>query len=377
MRRALRSPTSLGRRAAQGVVAVLAFALLAPAAAGTAVQAGGGPIAIPQIGTATPFPSTIAVSGPEGRIQAVTVTLRGLEHGCPIDLDVQLTSPAGTSVVLMSDAGAPPGGGCPPARGVDLTFDDNAARDLPDDRLRTGIYRPAHYREDDPALCGPEEGGPAPNLTGDDELAAFAGEDARGTWRLSVVDDCVQDDGSIAGWSLDIQTTGGPVSDTGAPRIGGLAISPRCIEAPARPAAVTVGYQLSEDAIVTYRVARRVDSARWTGCPGPRSGGQAGRYESAGTRTERTSAGRIRRALPAASAARATTAARAGHRRVSLARLLQGERLRRGTYLVTVVARDATGARSPVARAKFWVLEGSEAAARTTTRAGRLKNQRR
>jgi subtilisin-like proprotein convertase family protein len=360
----------------QGVVAVLAFALLAPAAAGTAVQAGGGPIAVPEIGRATPFPSTIVVSGQDGAIQKVTVTLRGLRHGCPIDLDVQLTSPEGTSVILMSDAGAPPGGGCPIARGVDLTFDDDAAIELPDAQLRSGRFRPAAYGEDDPALCGPEEGGPAPDLSGEDDLAAFAGEDPRGSWRLSVVDDCVQDAGSIAGWSLDIRTTNDPVADPAVPDIDGLTISPRCIEAPARPAAVTVSYLLSEDATVSYQVARRVDSARWRDCPGPRIGGRPGRYENAGSRTEPTQAGMIRRALPAAGAASATTAARAGHRRVSLATLLQGARLRQGTYLLTVVARDAAGGRSAVERSKFWVLGGSRDPARIT-RTGRLKNERR
>ncbi|HWM11309.1 MAG TPA: hypothetical protein VNO82_18265 [Solirubrobacteraceae bacterium] len=357
---------------AHAATAALALATFAPAVAG-AQQANGGRIAIPELGTARPFPSTIVVSNPVGTVENVTVTLRGVDHGCPIDLDIQLTSPSGTRVILASDAGAPPGGGCPDADDVELTFDDAAATPLPDVAMRSGSYRPANYAEDDPLFCGPEEG--LPNLTGGTALAAFAGEDPRGAWSLSVVDDCVADDGSIAGWSLDITTTGVPVPDTTAPRVDMLGISPRCIRDPARAAAVSVRYLLSEDATVTYEIARRVDSGRWRRCPRPAAGGRPGTYERVRSLTEPTPAGTVRRG-PLARTARTTRTVSAGRRAVALADLVQDARLGRGTYLVTMLARDASGNRSIVARTKFWVLSGSSPEARIGRAgpAGRAKN---
>jgi hypothetical protein len=352
---------------AQAATAALALATFVPPVAGAAQQADGGRIAIPEQGTARPFPSTIVASNLVGTVENVTVTLRGVSHGCPIDLDIQLTSPSGTRVILASDAGAPPGGGCPDADGVDLTFDDAAAAPLPDVAMRSGSYRPANYSEDDPAFCGPEEG--RPNLTGGAALAAFAGEDPRGAWSLSVVDDCMDDAGSIAGWSLDIRTTGVPVPDTTAPRVDMQGISPRCIRDSGGSAAVTLRYLLSEDATVTYEVARRVDSARWHTCPRLAAGGRPGAYERIQSMTEPTPAGTVRRG-PLARPARTTRTVPAGRRAVALADLVQDASLTRGTYLVTVLARDAAGNRSTVARTKFWVLAGAGPEARIG-RAGR------
>jgi hypothetical protein len=368
---------------AAAAAAAITVATFVPAAAGAAQQADGGRIAIPEQGTARPFPSIIVASSVVGTVQKVTVTLRGVTHSCPIDLDIQLTSPNGTRVVLASDAGAPPGGGCPDANGVELRFDDDAPTPLPDIQLRSGSYRPANYAEDDPAFCGREEGGPAPNLTGGTALAAFAGEDPRGAWSLSVVDDCVGDDGAIAGWSLDIRTTGVPVPDTTAPRVDKLAVVPRCVRNPGRAAALTARYLLSEDATITYEIARRVDSGRWRSCPRPAAGGRPGSYGPSRSVTEPTRAGAVRRGL-LARAARTTNTVRAGRRAVALQKLIRRGRLRRGTYLVTIVARDAVGNRSTVARAKFWILPGSSAEATTSRlgeatadRAGPVKNIRR
>jgi hypothetical protein len=354
-------------------VAALAVATVVAAVAGAVEQADGGRIEIPQQGTARPFPSTIVVSNLVGTVQKVSATLSGVKHGCPIDLDIQLKSPNGTRVILASDAGAPPEGGCPDADGVELRFDDDAMTPLPDVPMRSGTYRPANYAEDDPDFCGREEG--RPNLTGGTVLAAFAGEDPRGAWSLSVVDDCVDDDGSIAGWRLDIRTTGVPVPDTTAPRVDMLRISPRCIRDPGRAAGLTVRYLLSEDATVTYEVARRVESGRWRSCPRPAAGGRPGIYERIGSLTEPTHAGTVRRGVPAR-ATRTTRTVAAGRRAVALADLVQGPRLRRGTYLVTMLAHDAAGNRSTVAQGKFWVLVGSDAEARAG-RAGRAKNDHR
>jgi subtilisin-like proprotein convertase family protein len=333
----------------------------------------GGPIKVVDNASAVPYPSTVLVGGTAGTVTKVTVTLTGVTHRCPIDLDVQLVSPAGTSVVLTSDAGAPPGGGCPPASGVDLTFDDDAPTPLPDRRLESGSYRPANYAEDDPHLCGREEGGPAPALTGASALAAFGGEDPTGEWRLNVVDDCVRDAGSIAGWELEIGTTASPFVDVRPPLISDLAVVPRCLTSVhlggGAEAKLAARYRLSEDAKVAYVIGRRIGSPGRLRCPGSSRAGRPGQYRDVGSVQEQTAGGAVRRVL--GSGTRAATARagknagharrhppveRAGPRIVSLAKALEGRRLAPGTYLVTMVAYDAAGHRSAVARAKFWVL---------------------
>src|SRR6266508_4613043 len=62
-------------------------------------------ITIPDSGTATPYPSSINVSGFAGNVQNVTVTLRGFSHTCPDDVSALLVGPSGRKSLLMSDVG--------------------------------------------------------------------------------------------------------------------------------------------------------------------------------------------------------------------------------------------------------------------------------
>src|SRR6185295_11105892 len=101
-------------------------------------------ISIPGAGNSGPasvFPSTIAISGVTDQVSKVTVTLRGLSHSNPDDIDILLVSPAGQKLVLMSDAG---GGG--DINNVTLTFDDDAASALSDSsQITSGTWRPSNY----------------------------------------------------------------------------------------------------------------------------------------------------------------------------------------------------------------------------------------
>ena len=78
-------------------------------------------VTIPIGGPASPYPSTIAVSGLTGHVSNVCVTLSAVSHPFPDDIDVLLVAPDGRGVVLMSDAG---GGNT--LQNVELTFDDSA-----------------------------------------------------------------------------------------------------------------------------------------------------------------------------------------------------------------------------------------------------------
>src|SRR5262245_13378098 len=81
-----------------------------------------GAITIPGNGVATPYPSTISVSGLAEPVVSITVTLVGVQHTFPGDIDIVLVGPGGQAVMLMSDAG----GGLDISN-VTLTFMDGAS----------------------------------------------------------------------------------------------------------------------------------------------------------------------------------------------------------------------------------------------------------
>ncbi len=70
-----------------------------------APSSGGGAVTIPAMGPAVTYPVPLTVAGIAGTITDVNVTLLGLEHTYPADLDVMLVGPGGQHVVLMSDVG--------------------------------------------------------------------------------------------------------------------------------------------------------------------------------------------------------------------------------------------------------------------------------
>jgi len=155
-------------------------------------------ITIRDANTATPYPSMINVSGLTGTISKVAVTLAGLSHTFPADIDLMLVGPNGQSTVLMSDAG-----GSGVASNLQLTFDQTSSNTLPSGSgLASGTYRPANYSQpDDFPVPGPGSG----NYSAD--LSVFNGLDPNGVWQLLVVDDEAGDTGSITnGWSLSFQS---------------------------------------------------------------------------------------------------------------------------------------------------------------------------
>lgn len=86
---------------------------------------------------ATPYPSTIAVSGlRRGGIRQVAVTLTGLTHTWPSDLEVLLVGPNGQPILLMHNVG-----GSEDVIGIFLTF-SATARNLESEPLVSGTYQP-------------------------------------------------------------------------------------------------------------------------------------------------------------------------------------------------------------------------------------------
>jgi len=159
-----------------------------------------GSITIPESGKATPYPSTIAVSGFSGTVVKVSVTLAGFSHTYPSDVSILLVGPQGQGIVLLSRVGAGV-----PVSNVSLTFDDAAGAPLPQyGQITDGIYKPSDYKSSDffpsPAPVGPYE----------TALATFAGQDPNGTWSLYVNDEIAPDKGAINnGWSIMFTTSAG------------------------------------------------------------------------------------------------------------------------------------------------------------------------
>ncbi|MSU57339.1 MAG: DUF11 domain-containing protein [Pedosphaera sp.] len=158
-------------------------------------------LTIPGTGTKgpmSPFPSSIAVSGVTGAVSKVTLTLAGLSHTWPADVDALLVGPTGQTLLFLSDAG---GGNA--VSGLNLTFDDAASSALSDSAAMTsGTYRCTNYGSGDTFSA------PAPAGSYGTTLSVFNGLNANGTWSLYIQDDSSQDTGSIAqGWSLSVTTS--------------------------------------------------------------------------------------------------------------------------------------------------------------------------
>src|SRR5438552_3346165 len=110
------------------LVCVASFLMSASAFGQISVVNPGGPITINDNSAATPYPSTNLVTGAAGLIEKVTVTLAGVSHGYPDDIDMILQAPDGTLTMLMSDAG-----GQFDLANTSFTLDSTVATPLPDE----------------------------------------------------------------------------------------------------------------------------------------------------------------------------------------------------------------------------------------------------
>lgn len=162
---------------------------------------------------ATPYPSTIAVTG-LAAVQDVNVTLTGFTHTVPHDVRVLLVGPQGQTTLLLHE-----NGGRFDASNLTLSFDDAAAAAAPTgDALTSGSYKPSNQSEGACPNFSAASSFPAPAPAGPygSALGGFNGSDPNGDWKLYVVDVISGDRGSIAGWSLDITAANRPpVADAG------------------------------------------------------------------------------------------------------------------------------------------------------------------
>lgn len=120
---------ALYQRAACVVAAVFG---LASAAIGQ-VFSNNTPISIPGFGTATPFPSTITVSGVTNPIGGFRIRLKNLSHTFPADVKALLVAPNGSAYQILN------GVGNSSITGVNLTFASESNAALPNP-MASGTY---------------------------------------------------------------------------------------------------------------------------------------------------------------------------------------------------------------------------------------------
>ncbi len=141
------------------------------------------PVAIPDLTTVS---STIVVAGAPTYLLDLDLTTF-ITHTFAADLDITLTSPAGTVVTITTDNG---GGGVNVFNGT--VWDDNA-----------GTANPPGPVTDNAFVSGVVE----TPLVPEEAMGAFIGEDPNGTWTLTITDDAGGDTGTLNSWSLNIVTS--------------------------------------------------------------------------------------------------------------------------------------------------------------------------
>ena len=139
--------------------------------------------------------STVTISGAGTQIGRVRLQ-NFLLHTFSSDLDVTLTSPAGTSVTLTTDNG---GGNDNSYNGT--LWDDKAD---PGNQVPYVVPLAASKLVTDTAYVNLV---PKTTLTTEEALAAFIGQNPNGLWTLTISDDASADGGTLTAWSLEITTT--------------------------------------------------------------------------------------------------------------------------------------------------------------------------
>ena len=152
-------------------------------------------ISIPSSGPAGTYPSMVNVTGYSGTPSRVWVSLKGLSHSYPADIDILLMGPRGQTAMLLSDVG-----GGVLVTNLNLTFFEGASTLIANSTLESGIFSTLNSGAGDilplPAPAGPYGA----------DLTVFTGQDPNGPWQLFVVDDTSSDSGVIAnGWELVLE----------------------------------------------------------------------------------------------------------------------------------------------------------------------------
>ncbi len=179
----------------------------APTTANTSVT-NSTPVAILDVNTVS---STINVAGAGTQIMDVNLTTF-ITHTFASDLDITITSPAGTVVTLTTDNGG----------GNDNVFNGT----IWDDSANPGGQVP--YTTNNGLVSDHSYTNlvTATPLAPEEALAAFIGENPNGTWTLRISDDLGGDVGSLNSWTLNLQTSICSGFCVGTPRTFTITVNP-------------------------------------------------------------------------------------------------------------------------------------------------------
>ena len=145
---------------------------------------------------AAPYRTAIHVTGVEGQIENLTVTLNQVSDPYPADLRLLLVGPNGNTVLLMANAG-----GGTDIVDLDLTWNDAGVTMPISDPLASDIlYRPTNHG------FGGSLPAPAPSGPYGSNLSAFNGSNPNGLWWLYVYDEVADGGGEIRGWTITLTT---------------------------------------------------------------------------------------------------------------------------------------------------------------------------
>ncbi|MEK7832314.1 MAG: proprotein convertase P-domain-containing protein, partial [Acidobacteriota bacterium] len=161
------------------------IAIVAPAPPGCVLTAANvannTPTAILDVATAT---STIAIAGAGPYLWDLNM-VTNITHTFAADLDITITSPAGTVVTLTTDNGA----------GNDNVFAGTTWDDQGGTPATDFVYANLTV---------------ATPLVAEEALGAFRGENPNGNWTITIVDDLGGDTGTLNNWSLAVNTLPAP-----------------------------------------------------------------------------------------------------------------------------------------------------------------------
>ncbi len=133
------------------------------------------PVAIPDAGMIT---STITISGANPVLWDLNM-FTNITHTFNGDLDITLTSPAGTEVTISTD-----NGGANANVFAGTIWDDQATFPVTDFAFTNNVA--------------------APHLVVEEAFGAFIGQDPNGTWTLKIIDDNASNTGTLNSWSLQV-----------------------------------------------------------------------------------------------------------------------------------------------------------------------------
>ena len=165
-----------------------------------------GPLTGTAAGPASPYPSTLTVSGlPTSGVTVTSVSLANISHTWASDLDILLQSPSGQNVILFSDFG-----GSNDFVNTNLTFSDAGATMTSSNPMPSGTFKCVNTAGPDNFVAP----GPGSITNINPTLATFTG-DFNGAWKLFVVDQAGGDTGRIAGgYTIRFNVPGGTLPST-------------------------------------------------------------------------------------------------------------------------------------------------------------------